>query len=85
MGLLRVQSRLQILSVRLPLALAPDQQRHGLSEGSTKEESDIVSKPSQTETISSLPQPTTRVSTHLSRHKLGRRNPKSLHSPHPLQ
>ena len=59
-GLLRLQGRLQVLPVLLPLAMAPEQHQHCLSERSAKEENrESVSKPSQTATISSSPQPNT--------------------------
>jgi hypothetical protein len=72
-GLLRLQGRLQVLPIHLPLALVPVQRRHSPSERSalTKEEKrDTVNKPYQTATYSSSPQPATCVSTHLSRLKL---------------
>ena len=62
-GLFWLQGRLQILPIRLPSAMAPVQPRHGLRERSAKEEKNGVSEPSQTATISSLPNQTLRSPT----------------------
>ena len=82
-GLLRLRGRLQILPIRLPLALVPLQHRHGLSERSAKEEKrDAVSKPSQTVTISSSPnQPVAFRPTFLDSIRLSGNPKKSSFSP----